>query len=102
MIYNDIHLGKVDSCYKTFEKLGLISDHFPGVPAKIEGVYRNHDGNLHFIANDFIYVYNEFIKSIIKTMPRNAHAFGIECSNKSLLEKLQEQLNQILYRQVKV
>lgn len=102
IIYNDVHVGKINSCSKYFEYLGLISDHFPGIPAKIDGAYSYIDGNLYFLANQFIYVYNEFLQTIIETKPRNARSFGIECPNRPLLEQLKLLLNQILFKQIRL
>jgi hypothetical protein len=100
IIYNNIHLGKIDRCSRRFEYLGLVSDYFLGVPATVDGVYRYIDGHLYFLANEFIYVYNEFTKTIKEVKPRNVKAFDIECPNKPLLEQLQLLLNQILFRKI--
>lgn len=102
IIYNDIFVGEINVYNNNITMVGMINDIFPGIPSAIEGAYRYIDGNLYFIQADNVYIYNEFLKSIITSKPRGTHVFNVDCPSKPILKQLQDLLNQILYRQIHV
>lgn len=93
-------VAEIDLNNNSVRKIGLIDSVFPGIPNGIEVAYRYIDGNLYFIHDEIVYIYNEFLKTIKTTKPRNSLIFNLNCPTKPLLEQLQLLLSDIIFRKV--
>lgn len=98
IFYNDMYFIELDECKFHTKDRGLISKVFPGVPSKMDSVFRFTNGLLYFFKDETYYEFNEFTNNLVRAGRNDLNLFGIQCPNKSILERLKELLEKLTPR----
>lgn len=98
IFYEDYYFVEIDECSLIPTHYGVISDKFPGIPARIDSVFRYINGNLYFIKNEMFYEFNEFRRKLLRFGEFDANLLGIDCSNntnKDIVKKIKDLIGKI-------
>lgn len=108
VIFDDVHIREVyyrhALNYFAQGKTSRLTVTFPGIPLGIETSFRYINGLLYFFKGTTVFEYNQFTKSLVRTLPVSLDIFKINCPTKALLTNLKEvlsNLSSILDRSIK-
>ena len=89
LLYNDINYGEIDECTFTIKKHGYVKDRFVGLPEAVDSAFRYIDGKIYFFKDARIYVYDEFLNTIVKGKHSDGlSVVGIKCIDGTIVSKL--------------
>lgn len=97
VLYDSNHYAELSFCDNWFrpKKRERLENEFPGIPAKIDAVFRYTNGHLYFFKGQTVYEYSEFSKKVIRALPFNLGLFNIECPTESILFQLKGLLSKL-------
>ena len=73
-----MYYGEIDECTFTIKKHGYVKDRFVGLPEAVDSAFRYIDGKIYFFKDTHVYVYDEFLDTIVKGKQRRT----LRCRNK--------------------
>lgn len=100
IILKDGTLIEINECHFSPKRYSMVSDEFPGIPTKIETVFRFTNGDLFFLTHQKnYYQFNQFTNTLVSAGKFNIEMLNISCPRISMLEQLKVLLTKLLYIQ---
>ncbi|KAK9882895.1 hypothetical protein WA026_023694 [Henosepilachna vigintioctopunctata] len=101
IIFNNNLCVEYDECAGRYKSIKLIDDVFPGIPQRIDHVFRYTNGKIYFFKNKKVYEFDEFLGKVISIHENNLETIiDIPCQNIGILHQLQLLLKNILSKNI--
>lgn len=93
LFFNDNYYMDIDECTFSPIRYGITYKTFFGLPESVDSVFRYTNGLLYFFKNSSVFVYDEFVNSILRVEKNDLSIFGIKClksetNNTSILAQI--------------
>lgn len=99
VLFDDVHVKELsfyhNARYFIPGKQSRLSQVFPSLPAGVESSFRYINGLMYFFKNGSLFEYNQFTKSLVRTISPSLDIFNIECPTKMLLSQLKSVLSDL-------
>ncbi|KAK9877795.1 hypothetical protein WA026_019475 [Henosepilachna vigintioctopunctata] len=101
IIFNNNLCVEYDECAGRYKSIKLIDDVFPGIPQRIDHVFRYTNGKIYFFKNKKVYEFDEFLGKVISIHENNLETIiDIPYQNIGILHQLKLLLKNILSKNI--